>query len=69
MKFGGKHLAILLAACCAVALGFEASAQSDKIIRILVPFSAGGGADSAARAIAKKLQQDLQETVVVENMR
>ncbi|MCW5287102.1 tripartite tricarboxylate transporter substrate binding protein [Verminephrobacter eiseniae] len=67
MKFGGKHLAILLAACCAVALGFEASAQSDKIIRILVPFSAGGGADSAARAIAKKLQQDLQETVVVEN--
>ena len=36
-------------------------------IRIVVPFAAGGAADSATRAIAPGLSQRLGQTVVVEN--
>src|SRR4029077_16532492 len=36
-------------------------------IRLVVPYSPGGGADTTARFIAPKLQEALGETVVVEN--
>jgi tripartite-type tricarboxylate transporter receptor subunit TctC len=65
MKFERRHMIALLAAC--MALAGPAQAQGEKVMRILVPFPAGGGSDNAARAIAKRLQQDLQETIIVEN--
>ena len=38
-----------------------------KPIRILVPFTAGGGADAQARAVAQRLGEVLGTTVVVDN--
>ena len=39
----------------------------DKTIRIIVPFSPGGGADSLARPLADQLKNKLDKTVVIEN--
>ena len=38
-----------------------------KSVRIVVPFSAGGGSDLVARAIAPKMTSALGQTVIVEN--
>ena len=38
-----------------------------KPIRLVVPYPPGGGADLLARAIGKKLGEDLKQSVVVEN--
>jgi tripartite-type tricarboxylate transporter receptor subunit TctC len=39
----------------------------DKPITLVVPYSAGGGADSAARVIAPALGNELKQNVVIEN--
>lgn len=45
----------------------EASAQSVKTIKIVVPFAAGGGADILARLLSEQLTRTHGVTVVVEN--
>ena len=40
----------------------------DRPVRLLVPFSVGGPTDTAARLIAQPLQQQLSQTVIIENM-
>jgi tripartite-type tricarboxylate transporter receptor subunit TctC len=58
----------LVALACALALPMGAHAQgAGAPIRLIVPFAAGGGVDTAARLIAKQLQTNTGWTVVVEN--
>ena len=39
----------------------------DGIVKLVVPFAAGGGVDQAARLLGKQLQTDLGVSVIVEN--
>lgn len=66
-----KRIGLLaLAALCAVASA-PARAQSGKfpdgMIRIIVPFAAGGGVDQAARLVGRQMQTQLNVPVVIEN--
>ncbi len=61
---------LALATGLAAALGFAAPAHArwpDKPVRIVVPYSAGGGTDIVARHLAQRLQGRLGQTVIVEN--
>ncbi len=58
----GKGLAIL-----AAAVPLSAFAFPDKPIRMVVPYSAGGGADNTARVVAQKIGEILGQTVVIDN--
>lgn len=63
-----KHLTRRLAMAAALALATGAAlADTDKTIRILVGFPAGGGTDAIARTLADKLRGELKANVIVEN--
>ena len=59
----------LAAAALAVALPGLALAQSfpSRTVTLTVGFAPGGGTDTAARIVAKKLSENIGQTVVVEN--
>jgi len=60
----------LLAAAAATAAARAARAQAawpDRPIRVIVPFAAGGNADTVGRLLQPRLQERLGQPVVVEN--
>jgi tripartite-type tricarboxylate transporter receptor subunit TctC len=66
MKLLQKNL-LSIALWSASALAFAQAKFPDGPIKMIVPFAAGGGVDSAARLIAKQIQGNLNLPVVVEN--
>jgi tripartite-type tricarboxylate transporter receptor subunit TctC len=59
-------LATLCALACP-AVASAAAAYPDRPVRMIVPFTAGGGTDLVARMIAQKLGESMGQTVVVDN--
>ena len=59
-----------LAAVAAISAGAvipALAAYPDKIIRIVVPFSPGGGTDMIARVVAEGMAKELGKSIIVEN--
>lgn len=62
------RLTFVLALCAALA-ATQSSAQEfpSRLVKIIVPFGAGGPADVTARLVGKILQEELKQPFVVEN--
>jgi len=72
MSLSRRSLATVTAALLLSSTGFSAEAQPtsdypNRLIRIIVPSTAGGPPDQIARMLAPKLQTALGQTVIVEN--
>src|SRR5207247_2310766 len=61
------ELSAALAASSALAHEVSAQAYPNRTIRLIAPFPAGGGTDSAARIIAARLSELLGQQVIVDN--
>ncbi|HMH19134.1 MAG TPA: tripartite tricarboxylate transporter substrate binding protein, partial [Burkholderiales bacterium] len=61
--------AALIAATLLLFAGPQALAQNwpTKTVRVIVPFSPGGTADTLGRLVAQKLSETLKENFIVEN--
>ena len=63
-----KRARMLITLACALATSLAAAAEfPDRAVRLVVPFSPGGGVDALARPLAKEMSDVLGQSVVVEN--
>ncbi len=67
MKQSRLIVTVLGAAALAVALGAGAADYPSRPIRVIVPQSAGGSTDVAARVLTDKLTESLKQNIVVDN--
>jgi tripartite-type tricarboxylate transporter receptor subunit TctC len=58
---------LLAAAACSLGAPIPSLAQSSEVLKLVVPFAAGGGSDVVARLVADGLRDVLKEPVIVEN--
>ena len=61
-----RILALLLVALASTA-GAQAQKYPDRLVRIVVPYPAGGGSDTMARLVAQRLTEMWGQPVIVEN--
>jgi tripartite-type tricarboxylate transporter receptor subunit TctC len=68
MQASSRRLAFALALAAALAAG---AARGDdypsRPIRLIVPYAAGGGADSVARIVARRVSETIGQPIVIEN--
>jgi tripartite-type tricarboxylate transporter receptor subunit TctC len=62
----GRRLALALALQCIAATAMAADYPT-KPIRLVVPYAPGGGADSVARIVAKKVSENIGQPIVIDN--
>src|SRR5438270_2629982 len=68
MRTYSRRVALALALTAAFSAGAaRADDYPSRPIRLIVPYSAGGSADSVARIIAKRVGDSVGQTIVVEN--
>ncbi|WP_230970821.1 tripartite tricarboxylate transporter substrate binding protein [Nitrogeniibacter aestuarii] len=63
----GLRLAVIAATAFGATMPSAQAAFPDKPIRIVVPFSPGGGTDLVARTLGAEMSKDLGQPVVIEN--
>ncbi len=66
-RLAHRLAALLIPVAAALAWTTPVQAQSDRPLRILVGYPAGGTSDLAARLVGDKLREELRQNVVVEN--
>ena len=69
MRYSGLFFGAVLTASLSIAWMAPAHAQKypDRPVKVIVPYTAGGGTDSVARAISQKLGELWKQAVIVEN--
>jgi tripartite-type tricarboxylate transporter receptor subunit TctC len=67
----GRRLAFAFALQCLAASSFGAGAFAadypSRPIRLVVPYAPGGGADSVARIVAKRVSETIGQPIVIDN--
>jgi len=61
-----KTVALIVALAASIAAA-RADDYPSRPIRLVVPFAPGGGADSIARILAKRVSQTIGQMIVIEN--
>ena len=68
MRRNSGCIALILALTTALATSAaRADDYPSRPIRLIVPYAAGGGADSVARIVAKRVGETIGQTIVIEN--
>ncbi|HLQ93652.1 MAG TPA: tripartite tricarboxylate transporter substrate binding protein [Xanthobacteraceae bacterium] len=62
-----RHLSIAMMIALLSVAGATGPARAQEVIKIVVPFAAGGPVDAVARLLANEMQSKLGATIVVEN--
>lgn len=68
MKFGiGRMAAVCLAAAAAIGAGQACAQDTKAVIKVVVPFTAGGVTDQIARGFLERMSKSLSQTMIIEN--
>ena len=62
-----RHFSISIMVAILSVAGATGPARAQEVIKIVVPFAAGGPVDAVARLLANEMQSTLGATIVVEN--